>query len=98
MESTTSDRTLPGGTFMLGGQLPIGRLGFGTMQLTGPGVWGPPADPARAIAVLRRAVELGVTLVDTADSYGPDDAERLVAEALHPYGDVVVATKGGYLR
>ncbi|HEY4377361.1 MAG TPA: aldo/keto reductase, partial [Acidimicrobiales bacterium] len=75
------------------------RLGYGTMQLTGPGVWGPPKDHDEAIAVLRRSVELGVTLFDTADSYGPYVAEDLLREALHPYpDDVVLATKAGLLR
>lgn len=97
--STPSARdSYPGGRFLLGGELPVGRLGYGSMQLSGPGVWGPPADRAHAVAVLRAAVELGVTLVDTADSYGPDDVEQLVAEALHPYDGIAVATKGGYLR
>jgi pyridoxine 4-dehydrogenase len=74
------------------------RLGFGTMQLTGPGVWGPPADPAAAVAVLRRAADLGVDLFDTADSYGPDVAEELLREALHPYDGLTIATKAGLLR
>jgi pyridoxine 4-dehydrogenase len=76
----------------------VARLGLGTMDLTGPGVWGPPADRERAVRVLRRAVELGASFFDTADSYGPDEAELLVAEALHPYRDVFVATKGGLRR
>ena len=87
------------GTFVIGGDLPVHRLGFGTMRLTGPGVWGEPADRAEAIAVLRRALELGINLIDTADSYGPEVAERLIAEALHPYpADVVIATKAGFQR
>jgi pyridoxine 4-dehydrogenase len=87
------------GTFAIGGDLPVHRLGFGTMQLTGSGVWGEPADRAEAIAVLRRAVELGINLLDTADSYGPEVAERLVAEALHPYpAGLVIATKAGLTR
>jgi pyridoxine 4-dehydrogenase len=87
------------GTFVLGGDLPVRRLGFGTMQLPGRGVWGEPADHDQAIAVLRRAVELGINLLDTADSYGPVVAERLIAEALHPYpADLVIATKGGFQR
>lgn len=87
------------GTFALGGDLPVNRLGYGAMQLTGPGVWGEPEDPAEAVRVLRRAVELGVTFVDTADSYGPFVSERLIREALHPYADdLVIATKGGYTR
>jgi aryl-alcohol dehydrogenase-like predicted oxidoreductase len=87
------------GRFRLGGvEHPVHRLGFGTMQLTGPGVWGPPADPASAVAVLRRAAELGVDLFDTADSYGPEVAENLVREALHPYDGLTIATKAGLLR
>jgi aryl-alcohol dehydrogenase-like predicted oxidoreductase len=86
-------------TFVLGGDLPVNRLGFGTMQLTGPGVWGPPRDRDEAVRVLRRAVELGVDFIDTADSYGPNVAEELVREALHPYTDgLVVATKAGFTR
>src|SRR5690349_11898954 len=77
---------------------PVHRLGYGTMQLTGPGVWGPPGDPAGAVAVLRRAAELGVELFDTADSYGPHVAEELLREALHPYDGLTVATKAGLLR
>jgi aryl-alcohol dehydrogenase-like predicted oxidoreductase len=85
-------------TFTLG-DLPVRRLGFGAMRITGPGIWGPPADREQAIAVLRRAVELGVNLIDTADSYGPAVSEELIAEALHPYpDDVVLATKGGLRR
>jgi pyridoxine 4-dehydrogenase len=76
----------------------VHRLGFGTMHLTGPGVWGPPADPAAAVAVLRRAADLGVTLFDTADSYGPDVAEELLRKALHPYDGLTIATKAGLVR
>ena len=87
------------GTFLVGGDLPIHRLGYGTMRLVGEGAWGEPADAAEARRVLRRAVELGVNLIDTADSYGPEIAERLIAEALHPYPPgVVIATKGGITR
>jgi aryl-alcohol dehydrogenase-like predicted oxidoreductase len=87
------------GTFQIGGDLPVVRLGYGTMQLPGDGVWGPPRDHDAAIAVLRRAVELGVTFFDTADSYGPEVAEDLLREALHPYADdVVIATKAGLTR
>src|SRR3954447_4295681 len=87
------------GTFAIGGNLPVHRLGFGAMQLTGPGVWGEPADRAQAIAVLRRAVELGINLIDTADSYGPYVAEELIREALFPYPDgLVIATKAGLVR
>lgn len=85
--------------FLLGGDLPVRRLGYGTAQLTGPGYWGPRGDVRDAVAVLRRAVERGVTLIDTADNYGPYLAEELVAEALHPYpADLVIATKGGVVR
>ena len=87
------------GTFLIGDDIPVRRLGFGTMQLTGAGVWGEPPDHSEAIAVLRRAVELGINLIDTADSYGPEVAERLVAEALHPYPpDLLIATKAGFQR
>lgn len=80
------------------GERQVNRLGFGTMQLTGTGVWGPPADPAGAVSVLRRAAELGVDLFDTADSYGPYVAEELLREALHPYDGLTIATKAGFLR
>jgi aryl-alcohol dehydrogenase-like predicted oxidoreductase len=87
------------GAFSLGGELPVTRLGYGTMQLTGPGVWGDPEDPEEAVRVLRRAVELGVTFIDTADSYGPAVAEPLIKRALHPYpDDLVIATKAGLSR
>jgi aryl-alcohol dehydrogenase-like predicted oxidoreductase len=87
------------GTFALGGNLPVHRLGYGAMQITGPGIWGEPADRDEAIRVLRRAVELGVTFIDTADSYGPAVSEDLIREALHPYPvDLVIATKGGLTR
>jgi pyridoxine 4-dehydrogenase len=87
------------GTLTLGGDLEVHRLGFGAMRITGDGIWGPPADRETALAVLRRAVELGVDLIDTADSYGPHVSEQLVAEALHPYPDgLVIATKGGLER
>ncbi len=87
------------GTYKLGGDLEVNRLGYGTMQLTGDGVWGEPDDRDEAIAVLRRAVEAGVNFIDTADSYGPEVAERLINEALHPYGDdLVIATKAGLTR
>jgi aryl-alcohol dehydrogenase-like predicted oxidoreductase len=92
--------TLPAPTFPLGGDLTIRRLGYGAMHLTGPGFWGPPADPRAAIALLRRAVhELGVQFIDTADSYGPGYNEQIIRQALHPYPeDLVIATKGGMLR
>ena len=87
------------GTFPLGGDLPVHRLGFGAMRLTGRGIWGEPRDPREALAVLRRAVELGVNLIDTADSYGPEVSERLIAEALYPYPQgLVIATKAGLER
>ena len=86
------------GTFAIGGDLPVHRLGFGAMRITGKGIWGPPADVDNAKQVLRRAVELGVDFIDTADSYGPYISEDLIREALAPYGDVVIATKGGLTR
>jgi pyridoxine 4-dehydrogenase len=86
-------------SFTLGGDLAVKRLGFGAMRIVGPGIWGEPADPEAARTVLRRAVDLGVNLIDTADSYGPGVSERLIAEALHPYpDDLVIATKAGYAR
>ena len=95
----TQNLAAPSGTFQLGGDLPVVRLGYGTMQLPGEGVWGPPRDHDEAIKVLRRAVEIGITLFDTADSYGPYVAEDLLREALHPYADdVVIATKAGLTR
>jgi pyridoxine 4-dehydrogenase len=97
-----SDTTKPAsasGTFTLGGDLEVTRLGYGTMQLTGPGVWGDPKDPDEAVRVLRRAVELGVNFLDTADSYGPIVAEALIKKALHPYKEnLVIATKAGLTR
>ena len=87
------------GSYRIGGVTPVNRLGFGSMRLTGPGGWGPPQDPEQAIRVLRRAVELGVTFIDTADSYGPFVAEQLICRALGPYpGDLVIATKAGQTR
>jgi pyridoxine 4-dehydrogenase len=87
------------GTYKLGGDLEVNRLGYGTMQLTGDGVWGEPDDRDEAVAVLRRAVEEGVNFIDTADSYGPEVAERLIHEALHPYpDDLAIATKAGLTR
>jgi len=95
----TQNLAAPSGTFQLGGDLPVVRLGYGTMQLPGEGVWGPPKDHDEAIRVLRRAVEIGITFFDTADSYGPCVAEDLLREALHPYAaDVVIATKAGLTR
>src|SRR6202158_3102127 len=98
-EKTTSRSAAGSGTISLGGELTVNRLGFGAMRLTGDGVWGPPKDPATAIAVLRRAVELEVNFIDTADSYGPNVSEELIAEALYPYpAGLVIATKGGWNR
>jgi pyridoxine 4-dehydrogenase len=86
------------GTLTLGGDLTIHRLGFGAMRITGPGIWGDPPDRPSAIALLRRAVELGVDFIDTADSYGPFVSEELIREALHPYEGITIATKGGLVR
>ncbi len=98
-EKTTSQSAAESGTISLGGELTVNRLGFGAMRLTGDGIWGAPKDRATAIAVLRRAIELGVNFIDTADSYGPNVSEELIAEALVPYPkDLVIATKGGWNR
>src|ERR671917_930509 len=87
------------GTFDIGGDLRVNRLGFGAMRITGEGIWGEPENPEEARRVLERAVELGINLIDTADSYGPEVSERLIGETLHPYpNDLVIATKGGLLR
>jgi pyridoxine 4-dehydrogenase len=87
------------GELLLGGDLRVTRLGFGAMRITGPGIWGEPADRGEAVRVLRRAVELGVNFIDTADSYGPHVSEEIIAEALHPYpAGLVIATKGGFDR
>src|SRR5215467_2329451 len=87
------------GTIDLGGDLTVNRLGFGAMRVTGSGIWGPPANRDEAMAVLRRLPDLGVNFIDTADSYGPEVSEELIAEALHPYpDDLVIATKGGLTR
>src|ERR1041385_6520385 len=86
-------------TFAIGGDLNVNRLGYGAMQITGQGVWGWPSDRENALKVLRRAIELGVNLIDTADAYGPEVSELLIAEALHPYPrDLAIATKGGLMR
>jgi pyridoxine 4-dehydrogenase len=96
---TTTDSTVAAsGTFSLGGDLPVHRLGYGAMRITGEGIWGPPKDTDEALRVLRRALELGVDFIDTADSYGPFVSEDLIREALHPYDGVVIATKGGLTR
>jgi pyridoxine 4-dehydrogenase len=95
----TTQPAASSGTFSIGGDLPVHRLGYGVMQLPGPGVWGPSRDHDGAIRVLRRTVELGITLIDTADSYGPFEADHLIREALHPYADdLVIATKVGFTR
>jgi pyridoxine 4-dehydrogenase len=87
------------GTFTIGGDLKVNRMGYGAMRITGPGIWGPPGDKTAALGTLRRAVDLGVNLIDTADSYGPGTSEELIGEALYPYpADVVIATKGGWER
>ncbi len=97
--TATTQPAKASGEFLIGGTLPVTRLGYGTMQLTGPGVWGDPKDPDEAVRVLRRAVELGVNFIDTADSYGPFVAEQLIAKALLPYNDdLVIATKAGLTR
>jgi pyridoxine 4-dehydrogenase len=96
---TSTDTITAGGTFRLDGETTVHRLGYGAMRITGEGIWGPPADHDGALAVLRRAVELGIDFIDTADSYGPYVSEELIAEALHPYPEgLVIATKGGLLR
>jgi pyridoxine 4-dehydrogenase len=97
-----ADETRPAarsGTFQIGGDLPVHRLGFGAMRITGKGIWGPPEDHGEAIRVLRRCLDLGINFIDTADSYGPEISERLIAEALHPYpAGLVIATKAGLRR
>jgi pyridoxine 4-dehydrogenase len=102
MKSKLSLKTSPAvasGVFKIGGDLPVHRLGFGAMRITGPGIWGDPKDPASARRLLRKVVDLGINLIDTADSYGPEVSERLIAEALHPYPKgLVIATKGGLTR
>jgi aryl-alcohol dehydrogenase-like predicted oxidoreductase len=85
-------------TFKIGGKLTVNRLGFGAMQITGPGVWGPPRDRSEALRVLKRLPELGIDFIDTADSYGPDVSEQLIREALHPYKGLTIATKAGFTR
>ena len=97
----TTKTTIPAagaGTITIGDHLTVNRMGFGAMRLTGKGIWGPPQDPAEAVRVLQAAVELGVNFFDTADSYGPHVSEELIAEALHPYPGLVIATKGGLER
>jgi pyridoxine 4-dehydrogenase len=97
--ATTEINAAASGTFALGGDLTINRLGFGAMRITGDGIWGEPKDPETAKKVLRRAVELGVNFIDTADAYGPEVSERLIGEALAPYAkNLIIATKGGLTR
>jgi len=96
MTSTPTARS--SGTFRIGGEIEVNRLGFGAMRITGKGVWGPPHDRTEAIRVLRRLPEIGVNFIDTADSYGPDVSEELIREALHPYGALTIATKAGLTR
>ncbi len=99
MATAPDQRAAAAGTLTLGGETEVRRMGFGAMRLTGDGIWGDPANPEAAKDVLRRAIELGVNFIDTADSYGPEVSERLIAEALHPYpDDLVIATKGGFVR
>ncbi|WP_035356767.1 aldo/keto reductase [Edaphobacter aggregans] len=99
MNQTLIQSAAAAGTFTIGGDLTVNRIGYGAMRITGPGIWGPPADKEAALATLRRAIKLGVTLIDTADSYGPGNSEQLIAEALYPYpADLVIATKGGWER
>jgi aryl-alcohol dehydrogenase-like predicted oxidoreductase len=99
MTSASEPGSTSAGTITIGGDLTVNRLGFGAMRITGPGIWGDPPDPSAARRLLQRAVELGVNFIDTADSYGPEVSERLVAEALHPYPEgLVIATKGGIVR
>ena len=86
------------GIFKIGGEIAVHRLGYGAMRITGPGIWGDPEDRSEAIATLKRLPDLGINFIDTADSYGPDVSEELVREALHPYGDILVATKAGLAR
>jgi aryl-alcohol dehydrogenase-like predicted oxidoreductase len=97
--SATSSTAAAAGTVKIGGDLSVNRMGFGAMRVTGDKIWGEPKDPAEAKRVLRRTLDLGVNFIDTADAYGPDVSERLIAEALHPYPrDLVIATKGGLTR
>src|SRR5579859_1916569 len=99
MSKTQTISATTAGTLIIGGDLTVNRMGYGAMRITGPGIWGPPSDKRAALATLRKAVDLGVNLIDTADSYGPGISEQLIAEALYPYpADLVIATKGGWER
>ncbi len=98
-QSTSHQPALASGEFVIGGDMPVRRMGFGAMRITGPGIWGYPTNRDEAIAVLKLCIELGINLIDTADAYGPDTSEMLIAEALYPYPkDLVIATKGGHMR
>ncbi|WP_168734863.1 aldo/keto reductase [Deinococcus sp. KSM4-11] len=97
-DTTSTLNAAQSGTFQIGGDLSVNRLGYGAMRITGTGIWGDPADPQAALATLRRLPELGVNFIDTADSYGPAVSEELIRQALHPYDTVVIATKGGLTR
>ena len=98
-EPDTRPDAAAAGTLSVGGDLEVNRMGFGAMRITGEGIWGEPAGPEESRLVLRRALELGINLIDTADSYGPEVSERLITETLHPYPEgLVVATKGGLAR
>ena len=99
MSQTQAITAAASGAITIGGDLTVNRLGYGAMRITGPGIWGPPADKAASLATLRQAIELAVNLIDTADSYGPGVSEELIAEALFPYpAGLVIATKGGWER
>lgn len=99
MKNPLLSKTALSGTFLLGGDLPIHRLGFGAMRLTGPGIWGDPSNPKECKNVLRKAIEMGINFIDTADSYGPEISENIIAETLYPYpSDLIIATKGGFTR
>ena len=98
MADLASPSAKASGTFKLGGELEIHRLGYGAMRITGPGIWGPPDEPSEALRTLQSLRELGVNFIDTADSYGPDVSEQLIREALHPYTDLLIATKAGLRR
>jgi pyridoxine 4-dehydrogenase len=98
MSDLASPSAKASGTFTLGGEVEIHRLGYGAMRITGPGIWGPPDDPSEALRTLRNLPELGVNFIDTADSYGPDVSEQLIREALHPYTNLLIATKAGLRR
>ena len=99
MSTSTLNVAAQSGTFNIGGDLPVHRLGFGAMRITGPGIWGEPLNPEQSKAVLKKAIDLGINFIDTADSYGPEVSERLIGETLAPYsGGIVIATKGGLTR